>query len=64
MLAALNPALAPPPAAGARGARGADCLVQEILEVDAGTLEARGVHVGQVVRDGVEIELLRLHPGR
>jgi len=39
------------------------CLVKEILKFDLAALEARGVHVGEVVRDRVQVELLGIHAG-
>jgi hypothetical protein len=39
-------------------------LVEQILKLDLGTLETGRVHVREIVRDRVEVELLRLHPGR
>ena len=46
---------------GARSAGG--FLIEQILKLDLAALEAGGVHVREVVRDRVEIELLRLHAG-
>ena len=40
-----------------------ELLVEEILEVHPALLESGGVHVGQVVGDGVELKLLALHSG-
>ena len=36
-------------------------LIDQILKLDLTALKPRGVHVREVVRDRVEIELLRLH---
>ena len=46
---------------GRGGAGDADGLVDEVLEIGAHLLEAGGVHVGQVVRDRVDVGLLAYH---
>ena len=38
-------------------------LVQQVLELGPGFLKSRRVHVGEVVRDHVELRLLGLHSG-
>jgi hypothetical protein len=48
----------------ARRARRPQRLVEQVLEVGAALLEAGRVHVRQVVGDDVDVQLLRLHPGR
>src|SRR5690606_11795002 len=45
-------------AAAGIGARLARLLVKQILELDLAPLEAGGVHVGEVVRNRVQVELL------
>ena len=45
-------------------ARRAERLVEQVLEVHARLLEPGRVHVREVVRDRVEVQLLRLHAGR
>src|SRR5581483_1897502 len=49
---------------GRERARLLERLVEEVLEVGAASLEAGRVHVREVVRDHVDVELLRLHAGR
>ena len=44
-----------------RRARRLDLLVDQVLELDAALLEAGRVDVGQVVRDVVDVGLLRVH---
>ena len=39
-------------------------LVEQVLEIGPHLLEARGVHVGQVVGDRVDVELLARHARR
>jgi hypothetical protein len=39
-------------------------FVDQILKVEPAALEAGGLHVGQVVGDDVQSQLLRLHSGR
>ena len=41
----------------------AQVLVHQVLEHDAGALEAVGAHVGEVVRHGVQLGLLAFHAG-
>src|SRR2546427_8054899 len=41
-----------------------ELLVDEVLELDTALLEAGRVHVGQVVRDVIDVRLLRVHPAR
>ena len=43
------------------GADGARCLVEKILEFDFAAFEAGGIGVGEIVGDGVEVELLGFH---
>src|SRR5213080_469929 len=47
-----------------RRSRRADRLVEQVLEVGPALLEARRVHVGQVVGDDVDVQLLGLHARR
>ena len=47
-----------------RRARRLDLLVDEVLELDAALLEAGRVDVRQVVRDVVDVGLLRVHAAR
>ncbi|MNC85141.1 hypothetical protein D3C83_07220 [compost metagenome] len=47
-----------------RRARRLDLLVDQVLELDAALLEAGRVHVREVVRDVVDVGLLRVHPAR
>src|SRR3546814_4850500 len=47
-----------------RRARTTQVLVQQILELGALALECRRAHVGDVVRDDLDIELLGHHAGR
>jgi hypothetical protein len=47
-----------------RGAGAALVLVEQVLELGALTLERRRVHVGDVVRDRLHVELLSQHAGR
>src|SRR5690606_7616695 len=42
----------------------ADALIKEVLKVRPALLEAGRVHVGQVVGDGVDVELLAAHARR
>src|SRR6185312_2050131 len=41
----------------------AQVLVDQVLELRPPALEAGGRHVGDVVRDDLDVGLLRLHPG-
>src|SRR3546814_11150654 len=44
-------------------ARAAQVLVEQVLEFGALALEPRGAHVGDVIRDDLNIELLGQHAG-
>src|SRR6185295_4963829 len=44
-----------------RRARNARLLVNQVLELHVALLEAGGVHVREIVRDGVDVGLLGIH---